>query len=302
MRQLKRTIEDIKNVYQEDLDFTDDFLPHLTPELKNIKEGLRKCIDCYYYQYFGEDYERFPININEYRTGSRMSYRFNDTKIEEFVGYNNFIVELRILVRNHVGNYEKDIESLVDCFNSDFKISKSVLSKLKELEQSIISLVNLDLNKIQKVIAKEYSEGYLKLFKKLFNEYSSLELIKPLRGTIDELEKIIVSNLVDNKSLNSVVFQDNQEYFYKIESILEEKGYLSETNQWVSSKANVVRLYKYLSSKGVFRKSRNKPHLKILRFFEDRYNVELGKKLIKPNQIEQLKPEKKLLDILNSVQ
>ena len=210
--------------------------------------------------YVLKDNKKLFLNYESYHPKIHFA-EFNFNKLEDLLNFSDFELEINEELNKSKEKFIKELESTLLTVNTDFQIKHWLNIFLTDLQESITSLNNLELNSIQKIVKTLYTKSYKESIKSIQLKYRDY---LPSEEN-SNLDKILVHSKIDK--------------FLSIETELIRRDYLFKRGKlfWNDQKGFKVRLVNFcriLKNKGY-----TNEHLrigKVISFFEDRYNIDTG--------------------------
>ncbi|TVZ26794.1 hypothetical protein JM83_1784 [Gillisia sp. Hel_I_86] len=271
-------------------EFEDPFEFISSPRITGLRKPLINCLKCWRYFIYGngEEFEKEYFPCEEYRKGD--SYSFNYNEIPNYISDNDFKNSVKRYIAYLSTSYYERFEESLSEISADAN-QKKFISKIIDISQNaIMKILDLELNKYNRLVAGELIRGYILFIEKIVNENEIFfpEFIIRFESKIENLRVLFENNFGFINELDNYIYRDYQTTFLEYEKQLFPK-FLTSDKIWRGTKNDLVRYYLFLENLNIFKDATNKAHLKILRFLAERYSTAL-KKQTDPRRIAKLSP------------
>lgn len=207
-----------------------------------------------------KDKKKLFINSDSYHP--KLHYaEFNFNKLESLLNLSDFELEINQEINKSKQKFIKELETTLLTVDTDFQIKHWLNIFLTDLQDSITLLKKLELNPIQKIVQTLYLNSYNESIKTIQFKY-----------------KDYLPN-EENSNLEIILVHSKINKFLSIETELIRRQYIFKKGElfWNDQKGYKVRLVNFcriLKNKGY-----TNEHLrlgKVISFFENRYNINVG--------------------------
>ncbi len=278
-------------------DFKDPFRTVSSPKIKSLREPLINCLECWRLFGYGEDeYEKEYFPCTQFKKGDHFSFR--PKEIPNYLSDKEFQNRVKNYFRGFSERYFNKFEDILNEINADANQKKFIAKFIEKIQSAIMKILDLELNKYNRLVAGELIKGYIFFIEKIVNANKIFfpEFIIHFEKKIDDLRLLYENNFGFINELDYYIYRDCQNTFLEYEKQLF-PNFLTSEKTWRRSKNDLVRYYIFLDDLEIFKNSYKKSHLKNLKFLSDRYNIQLEKQT-DPNRISNLSPKPRLFDFL----
>ncbi|WP_298895740.1 hypothetical protein [uncultured Psychroserpens sp.] len=249
------------------------------PHLPKSKEAIIASWALFELDSFGDDFEKIPISLKKYDPKKHFA-KFKFNTLEETLDYNVFKAEMRHCIQADEERYREDVSKGLLRANTSLKIRHLLSNRLEGINNSIISISQLELNKTQNIVRNLYLDSYRSTIIYLSDKYQEY---LPNKNEDNELGKLITHDKVST--------------FLALETQLIHKEYIQKSagqlywNNKRGFKVKLVNFCRLLYSKNYIIKYVSID--RVIDFFEKRYNIHTGDQA-KPSKF---KGSEKLLEV-----
>ncbi|MCG2610023.1 hypothetical protein LZZ90_00710 [Flavobacterium sp. SM15] len=278
MAYIKEKLSDIEKEFIPDYINMKNPLLDIFPELPLCIEVIQNCVTFYSIEGFEEEIEKREILAREYNPkNSSHSFKLDYDKLSQVLNYGVFKDELFEIIEAQEAEFKADLDKLLSSSTSDISFKINLRECIQMLNQSMGSLGSITVNRVQKVAVDLYRKSYVRVLKELKVKYQ--EFAPELFIAQDSTDKEDFKRYFENPSAvqKLIVFEKK----------LQDKGYLNEDLVWQKDKIDLVKFFLFCVNKEMIKKIFAQK-TDVLRFFEERYSIELGDQK-KPSKFKKLK-------------